>query len=47
MSREREEFIKEIRRAENQNVKQTKEIEALKSGLSQQQESFEVRMKKF
>ncbi|MEI8011229.1 MAG: hypothetical protein WCI27_01925 [Candidatus Omnitrophota bacterium] len=47
MRLEREEFVKEVRRAESQNAKQTKEIEDLKASLSQQQESFDARMKKF
>jgi tetratricopeptide (TPR) repeat protein len=46
MRQEREQLITEIRRSENQNLKQTKEIEELKAMLAQQQEAVEARMKK-
>lgn len=46
MRLEREQFVKEIRRVENLNQKYTKEIEDVRSQLSEQQQSFEVRLKK-
>ncbi len=42
---DREQFVKEIRRVENLNRKYTKEIEEIKSLLSEKDEDFQKRMK--
>jgi tetratricopeptide (TPR) repeat protein len=42
---EREQFVKEIRRVENLNRKYTKEIEDIKSLLTEKDEDFQKRMK--
>lgn len=42
---EREQFVKEIRRVENLNRKYTKEIEDIKSLLTEKDENFQKRMK--
>jgi tetratricopeptide (TPR) repeat protein len=46
MRQEREQFVKEIRRVENLNTKYSKDIEDVRSQMSEQQASFEQRMKK-